>query len=413
MATPSKPKSPLWPENGAFLVVGPPDNPGVSPARYRALYPAMIGCTFPITGDAELAHALCPGYTPRRQGAHLLARRFGPEGFRFLFLPKHLHLLLYYLFITKQADRVQPLQVAAMQGQDGQMVVAQLTHRSVTPYFRAAVDEMHAAADHLGHFNAWALAFLCHPRRAVMSFAALGADDISELTIDIALKAVKAAFDYARATPDAKPAINVHIAQVTARLDSLYRVLRTIITAEVTNPARTYLSRFGEAPSGVWITGRPEGIQGRPTASSFSQSFSCDIFAAAFGEIHACTLFSIDDKHTVFLIPIEIDDFKQHAGVAGCFWIPPYPPLCQLYAGMNELWHPRSRIFVRLDAPLKSQEVGGISDYGLSCIRWTGAVEPLPFLWYSKILHDRDIIQLSIDVEHYIKDRAVVINKKQ
>jgi hypothetical protein len=410
-----------WPENGAFLVVGPPGSPGISPALYAMLYPYMIGCTFPVTGDLELSKILCPGFQPSRTYRHILVRKFQKLGCRFLFLPKHLYLFFYYLFITKNIDHNTPMKLGALDSQDNAMCSEYKKNRSLTNYFTTVVAELVQDADHLGHFNAWAVAFLCHPDRHLLSLSALHEDTITELSPQGALTVLESLLEFALNTPDV--GVKSVNARVSQRLPTLAPVLKEIVRLEVEMPHCTFLTRFGESTKGVYITQRNK-TTGQLSPSSYSQSFGADIFAAAFGsDTHACTLYSMDDKHTIFLLPISIEDFKLRRQVAGCFWIPPYPPPCQFYAEMNELWHPRSRIFVRTapkklfrrdDVVLHGQTIEGISEYGILLFdrKWNREIEPLGFLYYHELLSDEKILEFCLFVEAYIAEKSFVLMKK-
>jgi hypothetical protein len=379
-----------WHENGAYLVMrgGEPPSAGL----YRTLLPHMIGCTFPVTGEPDLMRALCPDYRPRGQ-QHFLVNKYGGAGCSFLFLPRHYYTLLYHVFVTKvekgSGGKGLTGKIPALESEDAQMLITYKKAGTLLPYFTECVSQLLSCSDHLAGFNKWALDQVsqmgCLPK--------LQTDCINHATPSKLLQSMQTLAKYSD--------LGVEPSEALLRL----------VTLELARPECTFLTRFGSSTGEIFITLKDKGTKVLGP-STFSQSFGADIFAGFFGDGHANTLKSIGGKSACFAVPIPIDDYRERRRLASCFWIPPYPTPCQCYAGMNELWHPRSRIFVRKGVSTSSQTVSGVSDYGIVLVErsWSGEINALPFLFFSEVLDDKQIIDLSVEVEAYIRTSALELS---
>lgn len=377
-------------ENGSFLVVGPAEAPGVSWETYRKLYRCMIGCTFPITGSLQVQESLCPGYVPH-EADHILVKTFGSAGYRFLFLPRHLHMLLYYLFVERAADRT--ITLDRIDYEDSKILAGAEKH-----FISLIEDQLmtEATMRHLGHFNAWALRFLSLPRRRLLNTMVLRSNTINTLEENDITRILECAFNYnPTSNKDRKnPAAN-------AILDTknFQRALTTIVLCELVHHECMFLTRRDLSFEPLCLTSSDDA------QSPFSNSFAPDIFASVFGELHACTMLTMDDNATVFLTPIKIHEYKQRRGVARFFWIQPYPSLCLFYMGMSELWHPRSRIFKIEGQAIHS--IGGMEDNAADNYIRRGA----SILDYDAELNPEELITYNDEFENYIADHSIVIMK--
>jgi hypothetical protein len=136
------------------------------------------------------------------------------------------------------------------------------------------------------------------------------------------------------------------------------RVLKRIVymaMLDALNPEFTFLTRFGN--SDVYTTYAQDGNVG---SDSFSQSFGACIFAGHLGDTHANTLLSLN-KPDVFTVPVHIASYKAGSEVAGDFFIPPIPAMLQVHAALQELWHPRTRVYPINGQTLESQNVQGLN----------------------------------------------------
>jgi hypothetical protein len=395
----------LWPENGGYLVLGPVGNPAIEAPLFAQLYPSMIGCTFPITGEPTFASTLCPDYDPRRRGQHILVRRFSGMGCRFLFVPRTLFCLLYHVFVSviepdTVSSSIRPTKNSPKQlnGQDVLMYLAFTRTKNVLNYFSDVVDEQKTYCHHYVHFNAWALAFLSERGHHILQTLHLVPDRITYFTPELACQAALRLVPMLR---HKKP-------------EAVALAVTNLIKAELQAPECTFLTRFNES-TGICIAEK-KNRTGNYTGHSFSNSFGADLFAAAFGEgadHHANTLGSIGD-HLIFAIPVNIADYSRRQGVAACFWIPPYPSPCQAFCGMNELWHPRSRILLLAKKAPEDLHAFGISNYSLGRLSrnsLTITADLIPWLWYHTQLSLKEMIQLSERVEQYINAQAITLAK--
>ncbi|MGC4068379.1 MAG: hypothetical protein QM784_27790 [Polyangiaceae bacterium] len=395
----------LWPENGGYLVLGPAGNPAIDTPLFAQLYPSMIGCTFPITGEPTLASTLCPDYDPRRRGQHILVKRFGGMGCRFLFVPRTLFCLLYHVFVSviepeTVSNSIRPTKISPkqLQLQDASMYLAYKNTDNVLTYFSDVVNEQKTFCPHYAHFNAWALAFLSERGHHILQTLHLVPDQITYFTPELACQA-------------ALPLVQMLRHKKT---EAVTLAVTNLIKAELQAPQCTFLTRFNES-TGICIAERKGGT-GAYTGHSFSNSFGADLFAAAFGEgadHHANTLGSVGN-HLIFAVPINIADYRNRRGVAACFWIPPYPSPCQAFCGMNELWHPRSRVLLLAKKRPEDQYAFGISNYSLGSLSRNSSIitaDVIPWMWYHTRLSLKEMIQLSEQVEKYIGTQAITLAK--
>lgn len=346
-------------ENGGYLVaevksgkVAPPDLGDYSP-----VYPDLIGVTFPMSGDRAVMTALVPEYDPAKGPREYLKDRYKSSRFVFVYLPRTVYDYLYFIYYANEVytdKNPKPsgggMPKEAVETPDFAMYVAwsKGQQTALTDYFVAqamapAVLERHQA------FNAWGLQWLMkkdgslHNRlkeKEPGSVVRFDTDHLKRLVEDLTQK-----------NKGTKPS-------------NLNEVLKRVVEEENKdkNDRVTFLTRYTkDGPKGMNYPTIKDKASGDLTAHTFSMSFGSGIFAAAHGsDQHACTYVHLDKKDT-FIMPVQIADYREGKGTEGVFFIPPYPAVLQQHMGLNELWHPRSRIFVVEGEATPTVE--GIGDY--------------------------------------------------
>ncbi|HZJ66098.1 MAG TPA: hypothetical protein VFD36_21475 [Kofleriaceae bacterium] len=319
-------------DNGGYVLRKKAGTGAIGPEEYLRIGVDMVLSTFPFNQLNGL------------DGSDFVDKY--EEDYHLFFLPRNLYTLFYLVFLTTQkpdsesTDKLRNMFV----GLD-----VKLTFYADQPVqIRKVWDDLVACLEpycyHFGQFNAWAVAMLTWPG-VHNKYVKLKWPDAGTLELT-ALGARYFATSMVKRLEESK---NENITQ---------RVLKRIVymaMLDALNPEFTFLTRFGS--SDVYTTYAKDGAV---QPDSFSQSFGACIFAGHLGDTHANTLLSLN-KDKVFTVPVHIASYKAGSEVAGDFFIPPIPAMLQVHAALQELWHPRTRVYPIKGKPLESQDVQGLN----------------------------------------------------
>lgn len=319
-------------DNGGYLLRKKTGTGAIGPEEYLKIGVDMVVSTFPFNQLNDL------------DGGDFVHKY--EEDYHLFFLPRNLYTLFYLVFLISQ--KPDPGSLKKLGDLFIGLDVKLTFFAGQTAKLRDVWDEFVSCVApycyHFGQFNAWAVAMLTwpgvHNKYVKLKWADAGT---LELT---ALGARYFANDMAKRLEQSKGK------------DITQRILKRIVymaMLDALNPEFTFLTRFGD--SDVYSTYAKNGTV---EPDSFSQSFGSCIFAGHLGDTHANTLLSLD-KTAVFTVPVHIAAYKVGYDVAADFFIPPIPAMLQVHAALQELWHPRTRVYPIKGKELESQDVQGLN----------------------------------------------------
>lgn len=391
-------------ENGGYLVTR--WNGGatteVTFAEYNDLYRHLVGITFPVSGEDGVRMAMVPEYDVRQSPRDYLRNKYRGTEYAFVYVPRTVYDYLYYIFYTTQ-NPPEKMPVAAVGAPDASMYLAWIMRSEQAGLDRYFLEQILAedVINRHARFNVWAMQWLLKDSAVVEKLKNEGPGSVVRFDTGHLVRIVKELTRLNRKLPDKVSAdrLNDILAIVVAEEDSWWKERVTFLTRYVT-----------DGPDGLNYPTR-RGATGALTSETFSLSFGPGIFAAAFGnDQNACTYAHLEKART-FIYPIDLARYRRREGLEGLFFIPPFPAILQQHADMNELWHPRTRLFVRQNGTVSM--AGGVNTYGLEYAgrAWDGDWKKVGFLLYDggRAQQDLAIIQLSDRLNRSIRGDGIVI----
>jgi hypothetical protein len=317
-------------DNGGYVLRKKAGTGAIGPEEYLRIGVDMVLSTFPFNQLNGLS------------GSDFVHKY--EEDYHLFFLPRNLYTLFYLVFLTSQGSEANNELRDMFVGLDVRLTFYAGQPVQIRKVWEDLVKCLAPYCYHFGRFNAWAVAMLTRPG-VHNRYVRLRWED--EGTLE--LTPTGARYFANNMVRRLEESSNENLTQ---------RVLKRIVymaMLDALNPEFTFLTRFGN--SDVYTTYAQDGNVG---SDSFSQSFGACIFAGHLGDTHANTLLSLN-KPDVFTVPVHIASYKAGSEVAGDFFIPPIPAMLQVHAALQELWHPRTRVYPINGQTLESQNVQGLN----------------------------------------------------
>ncbi|QSH42362.1 hypothetical protein P0136_03155 [Lentisphaerota bacterium ZTH] len=353
--------------NGGFIVKARTPSGSIKPSVFQKIWVDMVQTTFPYN---QLT----------KKSSDLFISTYISK-FHLIYIPSNLYSLMYLTFIHSQNIDHQVLKTINKLYNvfDARLSLAGSDSVQLNNIWQTFVERNDSENYHFARFNAWASAMISRPgfsnhqmkvpwqRGKALELSKAGLQYFTDYMLQLLASALKK-----------KPPLQFQFESLKFS-KRLINIIKDLIVLEGQNPALAFLTRFGD--SNLYPTYNNNGTL---EPSSYSQSFGSGIFAGSLGDVHACTLFSLNNAKNVFTLPIPITSYIYQKEVPIDIFIPPIPAILQIHAQMQELWHPRSKLYPierEIGDPLKDY-VEGITSYGLQPLNREPLMVNLQFLLY-------------------------------